>query len=139
MIKYINTQKNKTSFVVMMLMLFLPLSAQSTGQGLIESSGIKPLLIQAIDAPGGRMSAVLTGDIANFFKGVTRSSHPVIANVTTVGSFNQPGCKRLNLHLQQQLDETVSGESQGFDVAYGINLCRDGDAPDRGSILIAEK
>lgn len=113
--------------------------AYSSGRNLVESGGIKPLLIQAIDAPDGKTSAVLTGEIAGFMQSVTHSSHPVIANVTTVGSFNQSGCKRLNLHLHQQLESVTPGGAESFDVAFGINLCRDGDAPDRGSILIAEK
>ncbi len=115
--------------VILFWMFSVSLFAHSAQQGTAEYTHIKPLLIQAIDAPDGKVSAVLTGDVANFFKRVTRSSYPVMANVTTVGSFDQPGCKRLNLHLQQRGVETTTGELRNFDVAYGINFCRDGDAP----------
>lgn len=85
--------------VILFWMFSLSFFAHSAQQGTAEYTHLKLLLIRAIDAPDGKASAVLTGDVANFFKTVTRSSYPVIANITTVGSFNQPGCKRLNLHL----------------------------------------
>lgn len=97
-----------------------------------EYSSAKSLLVKAIDSPDGTARGILTGPIANFFGIVTRSNYPVTAHVTTVGEFSQPGCKRLNLHLSQQGVKAESGDERKFDVAYGINFCRDGDAPRPG-------
>lgn len=94
---------------------------------------IKPLLLQAIDAPDGRARGILKGEVASFFRRTTQSDRPLVATVTTVGEFSQPDCKRLNLHLSQQGVRTVSGDRKAFDAAYGINYCRDGDVPQIGS------
>jgi len=71
------------------------------------------------------------------FRQKTGSQQPVIATVTTVARFDQPGCKRLNLHLKQSGVQTTSGEEKDFDVNDGFNLCRNGDAPDKQSRMIA--
>ncbi len=98
---------------------------------------IKPLLIEAIDAPDGKSGGVVTGPLTGFFRQTTGSQQPVIATVTTVAKFDQPGCKRLNLHLKQPGVQTTSGEKKDFDVNYGFNLCRNGDAPDKQSRMIS--
>lgn len=98
-----------------------------------EYTRIKPLLLQALDTPDGSASGILTGEVASFFRRTTQSVYPLVATVTTVGEFSQPGCKRLNLHLMQQGVRTVSGVNKAFDVAYGINFCRDGDVPQIGT------
>jgi len=103
---------------------------------MMEYTRIKPLLLQAIDAPDGRARGILKGEVASFFRRTTQSDRPLVATVTTVGEFSQPDCKRLNLHLSQQGVRTVSGDRKAFDAAYGINFCRDGDVPQIGSKYI---
>jgi hypothetical protein len=97
-----------------------------------EYTHIKPLLLEAIDAPGGQAAGIVTGPLAGFFRQTTRSQSPIVATVTTTGSFKQPGCKRLNLHLKQGDVQTASGEMRNFEVSYGLNLCRNGEAPQAG-------
>jgi len=55
------------------------------------------------------------------------------------GRFDQPGCKRLNLHLKQTSAQTTSGDLKDFDVSYGINLCRNGDAHAKQSTMKQNK
>lgn len=98
-----------------------------------EYTNIKSLLIQAIDDPEGKADGVLTGNIASFFRKETHSNLPLLVNVSTAGEFSQPGCKRLNLHFRQPGVKTTTGEKKDFDLAYGINFCKDGDAPQAGS------
>lgn len=113
----------------------LLLPAQVVTAEMRQYAHIKPLLLAAIDAPDGKSSGMLTGQLASFFRKVTGSKYPLLATVTTVGNFSQPGCKRLNLHLQQQGVKKTSDENGNFDVSYGLNFCRNGEAPSRGSEL----
>lgn len=117
--------------VIFLVVWFVPL--HSAIAEMAEYASIKQLLIQAIDAPDGKTSGIMVGNIASFLRKATHSNLPLIANVTTVGKFSQPGCKRLNIHLSQPGVKTTTGESENFDVAYGINFCRDGDIPQVGN------
>lgn len=111
----------------------LSVSLHSAKAEMVKYASIKPLLIQAIDDLEGKASGILTGNVASYLRKATHSNLPLMANVTTVGVFSQPGCKRLNLHLSQPGVVTTSGEKKNFDLAYGINFCRDGDIPRMGS------
>lgn len=97
-----------------------------------EYTNTKPLLIQAIDAPDGRIQGKIVGPIADMFRETTKSSAPLMAEVTTIKSFKQEGCKRLNLRLKQANVMTKDGKPTEFAVDYGINLCRDGSPPVEG-------
>jgi len=119
----------KTAFLP--ISIFMGLFPWQAMAAMATYPNIKPLLIEAIDAPDGKSEGVVTGPLAGFFRQTTGSQQPVIATVTTVASFDQPGCKRLNLHLKQAGVQTISGEKKDFDVNYGFNLCRDGNAPDK--------
>jgi len=100
-----------------------------------EYQSIKPLLIQAIDAPGGKASGVLVGPVAEKFMATTGSSAPVKADVTTIKGFKQEGCKRLNVRLSQANVQAKDGRMVDFGIDYGINLCRDGNPPTEGMDL----
>ena len=97
-----------------------------------EYTSAKPLLMQAIDAPDGRVEGELVGPIADKFRETTKSTAPLMAEVTTIKSFKQEGCKRLNLRLKQANVMTKEGKPVEFAVDYGINLCRDGSPPTEG-------
>lgn len=92
----------------------------------------KTAMIEAIDAPDGRVSGVLVGPIADHFAATTKSTSPVLLEVTTLKSFKQEGCKRLNLRLKQSNVPTKDGKMTDFGIDYGINLCRDGSPPTEG-------
>jgi hypothetical protein len=100
-----------------------------------EYTSAKPLLLQAIDAPDGRAQGEIFGPIADKFRETTKSTAPVMAEVTTIKSFKQEGCKRLNVRLKQANVPTKDGKLTEFGVDYGINLCRDGSPPTEGMDL----
>jgi hypothetical protein len=100
-----------------------------------EYTSAKLLLMQAIDAPDGRVEGELVGPIADKFRETTKSTAPLMAEVTTIKSFKQEGCKRLNLRLKQANVMTKEGKPVEFAVDYGINLCRDGSPPTEGMDL----
>ncbi|WP_126448350.1 hypothetical protein [Sulfuricystis multivorans] len=100
-----------------------------------QYTNTKDLLVQAIDAPDGRAQGEIVGPIEDKFRETTKSSAPVIAEVTTLKSFKQEGCKRLNLKLSQANVPTKDGGMTEFAVNYGINLCRDGSPPTEGMDL----
>lgn len=58
-----------------------------------------------------------------------------MAEVTTIKSFKQEGCKRLNVRLTQANVPTKDGQTIDFAIDYGINLCRDGSPPTEGMDL----
>ena len=55
--------------------------------------------------------------------------------VTTLKSFRQEGCKRLNVRLKQANVPAKDGKSAEFGIDYGVNLCRDGSPPTEGMDL----
>lgn len=93
-------------------------------------TNIKPLLLQAIDAPDGRAEGEIVGPIADKFRETTGSNAPVVAEVTTIKRFQQEGCSRLALRLTQNDVPTQDGKRVPFSIEYGLNLCRDGNPPD---------
>ncbi len=98
--------------------------------GAESSATVKQLLLMAIDAPDGKASGVLTDAIADRFHQATRSTLPVLVEVSTLKHFRQEGCRRLNLRIRQE----GAGKGQ-FGIDYGINLCRDGSPPMEGMDL----
>ena len=104
----------------------------STASPAAEYTSIKPLLIHAIDAPDGKSAGVLVGAVAEKIVSTTGSSAPVRAEVITIKSFKQEGCKRLNLRLSQADVPTKNGKKTVLAMDYGINLCRDGNPPFEG-------
>jgi hypothetical protein len=95
----------------------------------------KALLIQAIDAPDGKASGELVGPVAELFRQATGSSAPVLADVSTIKSFQQEGCKRLQLRLQQGGVKGKDGKQGEVVFNYELNLCRDGSPPIEGMDL----
>jgi hypothetical protein len=115
--------------VMVVAMVLIPITHAA------EYTRAKPLLLQAIDAPDGRVEGELVGPIADKFRETTKSTAPLMAEVTTIKSFKQEGCKRLNLRLKQANVMTKEGKPVEFAVDYGINLCRDGSPPTEGMDL----
>lgn len=100
-----------------------------------EYASVKPLMLEAIDAPSGTSLGTLTGPIAEKFATTTGSRAPVQVAVTTLKNFRQEGCKRLNVRLFQDSVPTKEGKPTGVGFDYGINLCRDGSPPVEGMDL----
>lgn len=97
----------------------------------------KAAMIEAIDAPGGAVSGILRGPVADRIAATTTSSAPVRIHVSTIKSFQQEGCKRLNVRLTQDNVPTKDGKTITLGLDYGINLCRDGSPPTEGMDLEA--
>ena len=102
-----------------------------------HSADLKQVLIAAIDAPDGRSDGDLSGRMAEFFKGQTRSSGPVRVQVRTLRKFAEAGCARLEATLIQDDVPTKDGKRIPFAVRYELNLCRDGQPPSEGIDLDA--
>lgn len=107
----------------------------ASGAMAAEYSSIKPLMLEAIDAPGGTAKGVIAGPIADKFAATTGSRSPVVVEVATLKSYQQEGCKRLNVRLKQAGVQTKDGKSAEFGIDYGVNLCRDGSPPTEGMDL----
>jgi len=95
----------------------------------------KALLMQAIDAPDGKASGEIVGPVAERFRQATGSSAPVLAEVSTIKSFQQEGCKRLQLRLRQGDVTDKEGRRGEIAFTYDFNLCRDGTPPTEGMDL----
>ena len=100
-----------------------------------DYTSVKPVMLEALDAPGGMANGVLVGPIADKFSASTGSPAPVVVEVTTLKRFKQEGCKRHNLRLKQANVPTKEGKLAEFGVDYGLNLCRDGSSPTEGMDL----
>ena len=100
-----------------------------------EYASVGQLMLQALDAPGGTAHGVIVGPVAKKFRDTTGSVAPVMAEVTTLKSFRQEGCKRLNVRLKQANVPTTDGKLTEFGFDYGLNLCRDGSPPTEGMDL----
>jgi len=102
-----------------------------------EYGSVKQLMLEAIDAPSGTARGVIVGPIAGKFGATTGSVAPIVAEVSTLKSFKQEGCKRLNVRLKQGNVPMKDGRLADFGVSYGLNLCRDGSPPTEGMDLDA--
>jgi hypothetical protein len=103
----------------------------------VLAADLKQHLIAAIDAPDGRSDGELSGRMAEFFKGQTRSSAPVRLQVRTLRKFAEAGCARLEATLIQDEVPTKDGKRIPLAVRYELNLCRDGQPPSEGIDLDA--
>ncbi|MCZ2157574.1 MAG: hypothetical protein LC114_27380 [Bryobacterales bacterium] len=86
-----------------------------------EYASVGQLMLQALDAPGGTAHGVIVGPVAKKFRDTTGSVAPVMAEVTTLKSFRQEGCKRLNVRLKQANVPTTDGKLTEFGFDYGLN------------------
>lgn len=116
----------------MIRMLVGVLVGLATCASAAEYGSIKPILLEAIDAPDGAARGTIVGPIARKLNMTTGSSGTVVAEVTTLKSFRQEGCKRLKLRLKQQDVPAQGGKLGEFGISYVLNLCRDGSPPSEG-------
>ena len=114
---------------------FITIMAVSAYASALEYTSVKQLMVRAIDAADGKASGFVLGQIADKFQRTTGSSARVKADVTTIKSFQQDGCKRLNVRLTQSGVPTSDGRLVDFGIDYGLNMCRDGSPPTEGMDL----
>ncbi len=103
-----------------------PIDATS-GTRLVED--LRPLLIEAIDAPDGAARGVLAGPPSEVLRRRGVSSEPLEAEVTTLKVYRQAGCRRLNVRFAQRAVKAGDGSPQDRAIAFQLNYCRDGQPP----------
>jgi hypothetical protein len=99
----------------------------TAGTRLVE--GLRPLLIEAIDAADGAARGVLAGPPSEVLRRRGVSSEPLEVEVTTLKVYRQPGCRRLNVRFAQRAVKTGDGPPQDRAMAFQLNYCRDGQPP----------
>lgn len=104
-------------------------------------TNVRGLLLSAIDNPSGKADAWLSGPMAEKLRAETKApaGTKVKASVSTVSVFRE-GCKRLRLSLAMPTHRmlTVNGTREPFQMAYELNLCRDGQPPQASSVGLKE-
>lgn len=107
-----------------------------------EVSQVRGLLLAAIDSKSGTADAWLIGPMAQKLRTETKAPDGtrVRASVSTV-TLIRPGCKRLRLTLAMPTHKmlTRNGTREPFQMAYELNLCRDGQPPQVSSVGLEEK
>lgn len=91
---------------------------------------VRPLLIEAIDAPAGEAHGRLTGQMAEAIGRQFMTTEPINVDVTTLIRYADEGCRRLSVLFWQdgvQLAQGVPAKRQT--VEFGINYCRTGMPP----------
>jgi hypothetical protein len=91
-------------------------------------SGIKPLLIQAIEQ--GAAHGVLIGDAATYVRQKFDANTPIEIDVRTLHTLPQPGCSRLEVTTRQQ-DVLQHTQRNDQALTYQVSYCRDGRFPDK--------
>ena len=90
----------------------------------------RPLMIAAINSPGGIAYGILVGDAAEAITRRFNASSPIYVDVTTERRYSQSGCSRLKVLIWQEgvlLPKAASPRKQTIEI--GINYCRDGLPP----------
>ena len=108
---------------------FIAIMAVSAYAFASDYTSVKQLMVRAIDSPDGKAIGFVLGQIADKFQRTTGSSGSGKAEVTTLKSFQQEGCKRLNVRLTQSGVPTSDGRFIDFGIDYSLNMCRDGSSP----------
>lgn len=102
-----------------------------------DYSMLKPALVEAIDAPDGKVSGRLVGPAADLIVQTTKSNEPVTLEISTLKSFKKEGCKQFKIILTQAGVPTKEGGLGVFQPIYTLNMCRDGTPPVEGMDLEA--
>lgn len=99
-----------------------------------QTADTKPmdLFRAAIDSPTGSIRTQVYGQLAlKVQQAIGAPGTPVFAEVKTIESFKEEGCKRLAMTLSapSHLMKTSDGGSRPFAATWRLNICRDGRPP----------
>lgn len=94
----------------------------------IEVTGIKPLLLRAIDQ--GSAHGVLVGEAAAYIRQKFDASAPIEIDVQALHALPQPGCSRLEVRTRQK-DVLEKSQRVDKELVYQVSYCRDGRFPDK--------
>ncbi len=117
-------------FVVTWLATLSSLALDVSAQDRKPVQDARPLLIAAIDAPGGAAHGKLVGEMAHAITQRFKGTSPIYIDVITERRYAQAGCRRLKVRFWQdgvQLPGAPAPRRQTID--FGINYCRDGQPP----------
>jgi hypothetical protein len=114
------------------LMVFISFSALGQSGAVYRRpvEEVRPLLIEAIDAPAGEAHGRLTSQISDAIGRQFKTSEPINVDVTTLIRYAEEGCRRLSVLFWQdgvQLGQGVPAKRQT--VEFGINYCKTGMPP----------
>lgn len=90
---------------------------------------LRPLLVAAIDAPDGRATGTLDGPVAESLRRRAVSEAPLLVEVTTLRTYREPGCKRLNVRFEQRAVKLGDAPPADRAAAFQLDYCRDGQPP----------
>ena len=80
-------------------------------------------------AAEGSAEGEVSGKLATFWQSGTQSTSPLYARITTIKTFSQPDCRRLNISLGQENVPTKTGEKLVYRQDFQMNVCSDGTPP----------
>lgn len=98
-----------------------------------DQNELKLLALQALKAPSGSAKSEILGPYAEVIRAkIQRPDAKVYAEVTTVMTFKQQECKRLNVRIftPGTLLPTSDGSSRILDMNAQMNMCLNGRPPD---------
>jgi hypothetical protein len=98
-----------------------------------DQNELKLLTLQALKSPSGSAKSEILGPYAEVIRAkIQRADARVFAEVTTVTTFKQQGCKRLNVRIftPGTLLPTSDGSSRILDIKAQMNMCLNGRPPD---------
>lgn len=114
----------------LMTLACFPALGQGDGVQRRPVEEVRPLLIEAIDAPAGEAHGRLVGKIADAIGRQFKTAEPINVDVTTLMRYAEEGCRRLSVLFSQdgvQLGQGVPAKRQTIE--FGINYCRTGMPP----------
>ncbi len=115
---------------LLVMTLVLGAVAMVRAQDRIAVHNARPLLIAAIESPGGQAHGVLVGEIADAITQRFKGTTPIHIDVSTERRYAQPGCARLKVRFWQdgvQLPGVHAARRQTIE--FGVDYCRDGQPP----------
>lgn len=90
-------------------------------------------LFSALRSPSGTYQGELNGDFAEYARRALKAmpGAKILIDVKTIGTFEQPGCKRLHsdIAVPEVQWKDASGVMHSFTYQFEVNLCPDGRPP----------
>lgn len=102
-------------------------AAATVGAHVVED--LRPLLVAAIDAADGAARGVLAGPVSEVLRRQGVSAEPLAVEVTTLRTYRQAGCKRLNVRFAQRAVKIGDAPPRDRVISFQLNYCRDGQPP----------
>ncbi len=119
------------NLMAMSCVSLLAVQAAVSGASDLVVTDLRPLLVAAIDAPVGRAAGTLAGPLAEVLRSRGISAAPLLVEVTTLRSFGEPGCRRLDVRFRQSAVKLGDAPPTDRSAAFQLNYCRDGQPPRR--------